>query len=284
MADFPKAFVTGFPVKHSRSPQIHRYWLKFYGLAGSYDPVEIAPDDFTRFIASLTENGFCGGNVTLPHKEQAFQCADRRDGVADRIGAVNTLWFEKDVLCGSNTDAYGFARNLDDFAPGWEGETALVIGGGGASRAVIYALKERGFQRIIIANRTRARADLLAEHFGANVEVVDWHLMNTYVADSDLIVNTTSLGLENHTGIEDAVMPINLTSAKADVVINDIVYTPLNTPFLKEARKAGLKTVDGIGMLLHQAVPGFERWFGVRPDVTKELRALVLADMGEAEI
>lgn len=287
MAESPKAFVTGYPIHHSRSPQIHRYWLDLYKIAGSYEPVETTPQDFPLFIHSLKERGFSGGNVTLPHKGQAYALAEKCDEVASHIGAVNTLWFEDGILHGSNTDAYGFACNLDDFAPDWEKETALVIGAGGASRAVLFALKERGYQQIILVNRTRARADDVAHHFGKGIVVADWQSVNDHIGRAELIINTTSLGMESHSQGQNDNNPepvINFAAANPDVVVTDIVYIPLMTPFLKQAQKAGLKTVDGIGMLLHQAVPGFERWFGIKPQVTGALRSQILTSMGGEEI
>ncbi|MHC5306087.1 shikimate dehydrogenase [Bartonella sp. LJL80] len=278
----PRAFVTGYPVRHSRSPQIHRSWLQQYAISGQYDPIEVAPENFAGFIGSLAKDGFCGGNVTLPHKEEAFRLADQKDSVATMIGAANTLWFENGRLCASNTDAYGFAANLDDFAPGWAGGIALVLGAGGASRAVIYALKQRGFERICLLNRTRARADDLAMHFGQPVEAHDWQDVNKLVHAADLIVNTTSLGMENHMAEKSDTLFLNFDKAKSTALVTDIVYTPLITPVLQQARDSGLKIVDGIGMLLHQAVPGFERWFGVRPHVDEALRLKILRDMGEA--
>lgn len=276
----PRAFVTGYPIHHSRSPQIHRIWLKRYGLAGQYDPIEVTPADFPDFISSIRAKGFCGGNVTLPHKQEAYRLAEKKDSVATVIGAANTLWFENDRLCASNTDGYGFAANLDDFAPGWEGGVALVIGAGGASRAIIYTLKQRGFDRIYLVNRTKTRSDELAQYFGEPVLSYSWDKMNSLVSEVDFIVNTTSLGMESQLEDKKNEAFIDLNSAKPSVLVTDIVYTPLQTPILVEAKKLGLKTVDGIGMLLHQAVPGFERWFGVRPQVDEDLRSKILHDMG----
>ncbi len=275
MADRPKAFVTGFPIRHSRSPLIHGHWLKKYGLQGSYEAIEVSPGDFPRFVQGLKQTGYSGGNVTIPHKEMAFALCGRRDAAADEIGAVNTLWFEAGELWGGNTDAHGFAANLDAFSPGWEErKSALVLGAGGASRAVIYALKRRGFGRIHVVNRTVARAQELADRFGNCVTSHGWRGLPDLLQDVGLIVNTTSLGME---GKDE--LTIDLSTARQDALVTDIVYVPLETPLLKAAREHGLKTIDGLGMLLHQAAPGFERWFGVRPEVTPELRTLVLADM-----
>ncbi len=276
-----KAFVTGFPIKHSRSPLIHGFWLRELGLEGSYEAIEVSVEDFSAFIGSLRQNGFVGGNVTIPHKEAAFKSVDQLDDAAKAIGAVNTMWFEEDTLWGGNTDAYGFAANLDAKAPGWDkAQTALVLGAGGASRAVIHALISRGFSQVIVANRTLGRAQELAAHFGRAVSACGWDEAQAHVARSALIVNTTSLGMSGHG--DQTGFPLDLGEAPKGAVATDIVYVPLKTPFLTQAEQAGLRTVDGLGMLLHQAVPGFERWFGVRPDVTEALRNHILDDMAKA--
>lgn len=277
-----KAFVTGYPIRHSRSPLIHSFWLTELGLEGSYEALEVKPEDFAAFVASLEKNGFAGGNVTIPHKEAAFALAESRDAAATAIGAVNTLWLESGRLCGGNTDAYGFAANLDAGAPGWDNaDTALVLGAGGAGRAIVHALRSRGFSRIAIVNRTLARAEELAAHFGSGVSAHGWDAAQALAADAGLIVNTTSLGMSGH-GEEPQEFPLDLTRAPKTAVATDIVYVPLTTPFLKQAGQAGLVTVDGLGMLLHQAVPGFERWFGKRPQVTSALREHILSDMAKA--
>ena len=277
-----KAFVTGFPIKHSRSPLIHRFWLKEHGLDGSYEAIEVAPENFAEFAASLAQNGYAGGNVTIPHKEAAFESVESHDEAALAIGAVNTLWFEKGRLCGGNTDAYGFAANLDALAPGWDNaDTALVLGAGGAGRAIVHALQTRGFSHIAIANRTLSRAQDLASHFGDGVFAHGWDAAQHFVKEAGLIVNTTALGMSGH-GEETHVFPLDLNEAQKSAVATDIVYVPLKTPFLAKAESAGLKTVDGLGMLLHQAVPGFERWFGKKPQVTDALRAHILDDMKKA--
>ncbi|WP_409361312.1 shikimate dehydrogenase [Bartonella heixiaziensis] len=277
----PHAFVVGTPIHHSKSPKIHKFWLKQYGLQGEYLAQDIAPEGFKDFIASVQERGFCGGNVTLPYKQEAFCLADHKDEVATMIGAANTLWYEGDKLCATNSDAYGFCANLDDSVSGWAGETALVFGAGGAARAVLYALKTRGFERIFLLNRTKQRADNLAEHFGKPVEVHDWDNVSEMVYQADLIVNTTSVGIINSHDKKSDSFFCYFHKAKTTTIVTDIVYTPLITPFLQQAKAHGLRTVDGLGMLLHQAVIGFERWFGIRPQVTKALRAAILEDMGE---
>lgn len=270
-----KAFVTGHPIAHSRSPKIHGHWLAKYGIDGSYQAIDVAPADFAEFVQTLAANGYRGGNVTIPHKEAAFALVSRRDDAAEAIGAVNTLWFEDGTLWGGNTDGHGFAANLDEHAPGWAGNgPAVVLGAGGASRAVIHALIERGVSDIRIVNRTLARARELSHRFGSGVSA---HGVATgeLLVDAGLLINTTALGMHGNEGL--SADPAGLP---AHALVTDLVYVPLETPLLAAARARGLKTVDGLGMLLHQAVPGFERWFGVRPEVTAELRRIILADIG----
>ena len=270
-----KAFVTGHPIKHSRSPKIHGHWLAQHGIVGSYQAIDVAPEDFAQFLATLQANGYRGGNVTIPHKEAAFALVDRRDEAAEEIGAVNTLWFEDGILWGGNTDGHGFAANLDDNAPGWASNgPAVVLGAGGASRAIIHALKQRGVADIRIVNRTLARAQELRDRFGAGVTAHGMAATGELLADAGLLVNTTALGMHGNETLaaDPALLPDH-------AIVNDIVYVPLETPLLAAARARKLKTVDGLGMLLNQAVPGFERWFGVRPQVTAELRALIVADL-----
>ncbi|MER8752630.1 shikimate dehydrogenase [Mesorhizobium sp. M1050] len=270
-----KAFVTGHPIKHSRSPKIHGYWLAKHGIGGSYEAIDVAPESFAAFVKTLQANGYSGGNVTIPHKEAAFALADNRDQAAQEIGAVNTLWFEDGILWGGNTDAHGFAANLDEHAPGWASNgPAVVLGAGGASRAVIHALKQRGVADIRIVNRTLGRAMELRDRFGAGVSAHGMAATGELLADAGLLVNTTALGMHGNEGLsaDPALLPDH-------AIVTDIVYVPLETPLLAASRARNLKTVDGLGMLLHQAVPGFERWFGIRPQVTAELRALIEADL-----
>ncbi|MEM8744063.1 MAG: shikimate dehydrogenase, partial [Pseudomonadota bacterium] len=212
------------------------------------------------------------------HKEQALALADHADDAARAIGAANTLWFEDGKLHASNTDAYGFLKNLDQDAPGWDRNphSALVLGAGGAARAVLFGLLSRGFDDIRLCNRTRERAEDLARHFGAGIKVVDWDDRDAQIGGCALIVNTTSLGMTGSPPLE-----IDLTGADADTVVTDLVYVPLETPLLAQARARGLRVVDGLGMLLHQAEPGFERWFGVRPEVTADLRQIIIDDLTE---
>ncbi|WP_054311922.1 shikimate dehydrogenase [Mesorhizobium sp. 1M-11] len=276
MAEMNKAFVIGHPIAHSRSPKIHGHWLKTYGIAGSYEAIDVAPADLPAFLSALAERGFSGGNVTIPHKEDVFATVKRRDAAAEQIGAINTLWLENGELCGGNTDAHGFAANLDEHAPGWASNgPVLVLGAGGAARAIIHALKERNVGDIRVVNRTKARAEELRDQFGASVSAHGSEAIAELSADAGLLINTTALGMHGNEGL-----PADPAGLPAHAVVTDIVYVPLETPLLAAARLRGLKTVDGLGMLLHQAVPGFERWFGKRPEVTPELRAIIVADLG----
>ncbi|MDX8527207.1 shikimate dehydrogenase [Mesorhizobium sp. MSK_1335] len=268
-----KAFVTGHPIAHSRSPKIHGHWLAKYGIDGTYQAIDVRPEDLAAFLGSLDKSGLRGGNVTIPHKETAFALVDRRDEAAEIIGAVNTLWLEDGVLWGGNSDWIGFAGNLDQYAPGWAANgPAVVLGAGGASRAVIHALKQRGVKDIRIVNRTLPRARELADRFGAGVSAHG--AVGELLADAGLLVNTTSIGMHG-----DATLAADPGGLPDHAIVTDIVYVPLETPLLAAARARGLKTVDGLGMLLHQAVPGFERWFGKKPEVTPELRRMIVADI-----
>jgi shikimate dehydrogenase len=272
-----RACVIGWPVEHSRSPLIHRYWLEQYGIDGAYEKEAVPPDDFAQFVNALAEHGYVGANVTLPHKEAALRLARTADEAAIAIGAANTLWLDADGrLHASNTDAYGFMTNLDAEAPQWnEGVgAAMVLGAGGAARAILYGLIKAADAKIFLANRTRARAESLARRFGPRVEVVDWEARNEALATCGLLVNSTSLGMTGQ-----APLDIDLAALPQDAAVADIVYNPLLTPLLVAAAKRGNPAVDGLGMLLHQAVPGFERWFGVRPEVTPALRAHVVASL-----
>ena len=272
-----RACVIGWPVEHSRSPIIHRYWLAKYGIDGAYDKEAVAPDALAEFLGSLERCGYMGANVTLPHKEAALAAARVADEAAVTIGAANTLWLGLDGdLHAANTDAYGFMRNIDAEAPQWnEGlDAVMVLGAGGAARAVLFGLIEAGVPRILLANRTRARADALAKVFGPSIEVIDWEKRSEALGACGALINTTSLGMTGQ-----APLDIDLAALPADAVVTDIVYNPLETKLLSEARARGLTAVDGLGMLLHQAVPGFERWFGVRPEVTPELKAHVVATL-----
>jgi shikimate dehydrogenase len=270
-----KAFVVGWPIAHSRSPRIHRFWLARHGIEGDYCPEAVQPEAIGEFLKSFPAKGYVGGNVTLPHKEVAFRACAVTTPVAQRLEAANTLWLEAGRINGDNTDVYGFSANLDDLAPEWRsGSTALVIGAGGASRAVLQALIDAGYKTVSLANRTRARAEALAKHFGEPVSAIGLDELPAAFPEADLIVNATSAGLHDADTI-DAPWRV----AKGSAIATDLIYVPLVTPFLSNARERGLKIVDGLGMLLHQAVPGFERWFGVRPAVDAELRDLITADI-----
>jgi shikimate dehydrogenase len=270
-----RAFVIGDPVSHSRSPKIHGHWLSRYGIAGSYEAIHVKQADVGAFLSSMAENSFVGGNVTVPHKEAAFEHAAVRDETCEEIGAVNTVWLEDGRLHGANTDSFGFAQNLDEGALGWDrAGAALVIGAGGASRAVIHALKARGISDIRVANRSLERACELQAVFGPTVSAHGLEALSELAEGAGLVVNTTSLGMKG-----EGQITLDMAQVPKEALVTDIVYVPLETPFLKAARLAGLRTIDGLGMLLHQARPGFEKWFGVLPDVTPELRQLVIADM-----
>ena len=272
------AFVTGYPVKHSRSPLIHGYWLKQFGIEGSYRAHAVSPEDFDQFIATLKngQSGFTGGNVTIPHKETAFALCDRPDELSRELGAVNTLWRQEGLLHATNTDGRGFTANLDERAPGWDKcRAAVILGAGGASRAVIQAVRDRGVGTIHVVNRTVARARELSDRFGAAVQAQPMEALGEVMRDAGLFINTTSLGMDG-----TPVPRIDFTAMASDSVVTDIVYVPLMTPILKQAAEQGLATVDGLGMLLHQAVPGFEKWFGRRPVVDDRLRQIIIDDMG----
>jgi shikimate dehydrogenase len=273
-----RACVIGWPVEHSRSPMIHRYWLSLYGIDGAYEKEAVPPGEARAFMRSLGEHGYVGANVTLPHKLVALEAADVKDEAARAIGAANTLWLDVDgKLNASNTDVYGFMTNLAEQAPRWNDgrRPVVVLGAGGAARAVLYGLIKAGASKVLLANRSRARADDLALAFPPRVEVLDWEARDRALAGCGLLVNTTSLGMRGQ-----APLTIDLGRLPSDAIVADIVYSPLETPLLAEARKRGNIAVDGLGMLLYQAVPGFERWFRVRPEVTPALKAHVASTLG----
>jgi shikimate dehydrogenase len=269
------ACIVGWPVKHSRSPLIHGYWIKHHQLDAQYRREEIAPADFPAFIAALERHGYVGANITLPHKEAAL-AASEPDDRARAVGASNTLWLDNGRLRSTNTDVEGFTANLDATVPGWDegADDAVVLGAGGSARAVAYGLIERGFERIHVVNRTFDRAEEFRRRFGAAVLPAKWSALPHLLARSGLLVNTTSLGMSGQPPLD-----IDLTPLQRDAVVADLVYAPLETPLIGAARAGGLATADGLGMLLHQAVRGFHLWFGVRPEVTPELRAVVEADL-----
>jgi shikimate dehydrogenase len=268
------ACLIGWPAAHSRSPLIHHYWLRTLGIEGGYNIEAVPPEGFAEFVLHLSAHGFVGANVTIPHKERALALS-MPDARARAVGAANTLWYEGGELRSTNTDIEGFINNLDARAQGWDGvEDALVLGAGGSSRAVVFGLIERGIKRVHLANRTLERARTLADQFGADVHPVAWDAIGGLLPRAGLLVNTTSLGMHGQPALE-----IDLSLLPSHAVVADLVYVPLETPLLAAARARGLKTADGLGMLLHQAVRGFELWFGQRPEVTSELRALVEADL-----
>ncbi|MBR0754209.1 shikimate dehydrogenase [Bradyrhizobium jicamae] len=268
------ACLIGWPAAHSRSPIIHRYWLRTLGIEGGYVIEAVPPDEFKDFIFRLSLRGFVGANVTIPHKEQALALS-QPDARARAVGAANTLWFEDGELRSTNTDVEGFINNLDACAPGWDqASDALVLGAGGSARAVVFGLRERGIARIHLVNRTIDRARALAGEFGASVLPATWDAVPALLPRAGLLVNTTSLGMHGQLPLE-----VDVGALPQGAVVTDLVYVPLVTPLLAAAQARGLKTADGLGMLLHQAVRGFQLWFGERPHVTAELRALVEADL-----
>jgi shikimate dehydrogenase len=268
------ACLIGWPAAHSRSPLIHHYWLRTLGIEGGYNIEAVPPEGFAEFVLHLSTHGFVGANVTIPHKERALALS-MPDARARAVGAANTLWYEGNELRSTNTDIEGFVGNLDACAPGWDAtEDALVLGAGGSSRAVVFGLVERGVKRVHLANRTLDRARALADQFGANVHPVAWNAIDGLLPSAGLLVNTTSLGMHGQPALD-----IDIARLPSQAIVADLVYVPLETPLLAAARGRGLKTADGLGMLLHQAVRGFELWFGQRPEVTPALRALVEADL-----
>jgi shikimate dehydrogenase len=270
----PAACLIGWPAAHSRSPLIHHHWLRKLGIEGGYVIEAVPPDELQDFVFRLGLRGFVGANVTIPHKERVLKLS-KPDARASAVGAANTLWFADGELCSTNTDVEGFLNNLDACAPGWdEAEEVLLLGAGGAARAVVFGLLERGIKRVHLANRTRARADALAGQFGDKVLPVAWEAFGDLLPRAKLLVNTTSLGMSGQ-----AALDLDVGKLPLDAVVSDLVYVPLDTPLLSAAKARGLKIADGLGMLLHQAVRGFELWFGQRPQVTAELRALVEADL-----
>ncbi len=270
----PLAGVIGSPIGHSKSPMLHGHWLRRYGIRGHYIPMNVAAGDLEDVIRTLPKMGFVGLNVTIPHKELVLGIADLVTDRAALIGAANTLIFRKDgKIHADNTDGYGFVENLRQGAPDWEPTSgpAAVIGAGGAARAIIASLIDVGVNEIRLTNRTKTRADGLRQEFGTKVTVVDWVQAGNMFEGAATIVNTSSLGM-----VGKPEMRLPLDAISKDAVVNDLVYTPLETKLLAHARAAGCRTVDGLGMLLHQAVPGFERWFGLRPEVDDALRNAIL--------
>lgn len=270
----PLAGVIGYPIAHSKSPKIHGHWLKTLGIQGAYIPMEVEPVNLKDVILTLPKMGFVGANVTLPHKEAIMEIADFVTDRAALIGAVNTLIFRADgKIQGDNTDGYGFLENLKNGAPNWAPQAgpAAVLGAGGAARAVIASLLDAGVPEIMLSNRTRVRADRLKSVFGNRVTVYDWVQAGNMLDHAALVVNTTSLGM-----IGKPELRVPLDGLSPNTVVTDLVYAPLKTKLLETAEELGCVTVDGLGMLLHQAVPGFERWFGTRPEVDRAARTAAL--------
>ena len=273
--DIPLAGVIGDPISHSLSPKLHGHWLRRYGLRGHYVPLHITHANLADAFQMLPRMGFVGVNVTIPHKEYVLSLATNVTDRAALIGAANTISFMSDGrIQADNTDGQGFLSNIRQSLPGWTAASgpALLLGSGGAAKAIVSALISDGAPRVIVANRTRARADALKDQFGARVEPQDWTRISDFVPDCALIVNTTSLGMDGQPPLS-----LNLSRVSPLTVVTDIVYKPLETDLLRAAREAGCETIDGLGMLLHQAVPGFERWFGYTPLVDDDLRQAVLA-------
>lgn len=271
------AGIFGWPVAHSRSPLLHGFWLDLYGIDGAYVPLAVAPEHFDQALRILPRLGFVGANVTVPHKEAALEAVDDADELAQRIGAVNTVVVREDgSLHGSNTDAFGFIENLREFVPGWTASSgpAVVVGAGGAARAIAFALFDGGAPEIRIVNRTAARADALVDELGPAARTWPWIDRAGSLNEAGLLVNTTKLGMQG-----EASLDLPLDALPQEAVVTDAVYVPLETALLAEAAERGNRVVDGLGMLLHQARPGFEVWFGVTPVVTEELRAYVEADL-----
>lgn len=266
------AGIIGWPVSHSRSPRLHGFWLERHGIDGAYIPLPIEPAHFADTVRGLMRAGFAGANVTIPHKQAAFEVCDTVDDSARRAGAVNTLVFKDGRISGSNSDGWGFLANLRAHGVDPTRGPALILGGGGSARAVAAVLLDAGVS-VTIANRTRARAEALARDL-AGLRVVDWVARDNAIADHAMVINTTSLGMEGKEAL-----PLDLDRASPGMVVTDIVYVPLETPLLAAAARRGLRPVEGLGMLLYQAIPGFRAWFGIEPVVDEALRNFVAADL-----
>lgn len=271
-----KACVIGWPIAHSRSPAIHGYWLAHYKIDGSYTKRAVPPDTLERFLRSLADEGYAGCNVTIPFKEDVFRLVAARDAAATAIGAANTIWIEDGALHASNTDTYGYMTYLSREAEDWDRRDApvCILGAGGAARAIVHGFLEAGVGEIRIFNRSPERAEALRRDFGPRLKVLPWEDRSRASTEASVLVNTTSLGLKG-----EGTLAMDFTDFHPDCIVSDIVYVPLETGLIREARRHGLHTVDGLGMLLHQAVPGFEKWFGVRPEVTDDLYDRIAADI-----
>ncbi|WP_439572282.1 shikimate dehydrogenase [Phreatobacter sp.] len=275
-----RACVVGWPISHSRSPMIHGHWIETFGIDGAYGREAVAPEDFAGFITTLADRGYAGCNVTLPHKEQALAMVEDADAAARAVGAVNTVWLEGGRLRGANTDVPGFLASLDASAPGWDSglDHAVVLGAGGAARGIVHGLIERGAGIVTVANRSADRAErLVSDHPVGRISATALADVGPALQTADLLVNTTSLGMKGQPALD-----LPLDSLKSSALVTDIVYVPLETDLLRAARLRGHPTVGGLGMLLHQAVPGFARWFGRTPAVTTALYDLVAADIGRS--
>ncbi len=267
-----KACVIGWPIEQSRSPLIHNYWIKTLGLSGLYTKEAVEPAALETFIRSLEKNGYAGCNVTVPHKEAVFALADTRHASANAVGAANTIWHDRGKIVAANTDTYGYMAYLEARYPNWNRSAAPVsiLGAGGSARAIIFGFLKAGVSEVRVFNRSPGRAIELVRHFGGRVKALDWDDRSSASSDVAVLVNTTTLGMK---GAGDP--GIDLKQLHADCIVSDIVYVPLETALLKQAKAQGLRTLDGLGMLLHQAVPAFEAWFGVKPDVNDELYRLI---------
>jgi shikimate dehydrogenase len=274
MSAFIKAGVIGYPIHHSKSPLIHNHWIKQYGLNGEYTAIEIAPENLTSGVQDLIAQGFVGFNVTVPHKQAIFKLCDHVDDTAQAIGAVNTVIIKDGLLHGTNTDAFGFIENVHQSAFGVDflHRPCVVLGAGGAARAVVHGLMQAGAQKIIVTNRTRENAQNIVAMNPEIISVADWDSRNDILLGAGFLVNTTALGMSGKEALA-----IDLSALSEGAVVSDIVYAPLKTDLLKQAEEKGHQIVTGIGMLLHQARPAFEKWFGVLPDVSVELEKKVLA-------
>ena len=277
MSTAPRAAcIVGYPVKQSRSPKLHGYWIRTYGIAGDYRAEEIAPENFDAFFTNLSAHGYVGCNITMPHKDRAFALS-APDARAMAVGAANTIWLDGGTLRSTNTDVEGFIGGLDARAPGWDRRTrrAVVLGAGGTGRAIVCGFLERGIKEIHVVNRSRDKADALSERFGSAVSSAGWQDLPKLLAGAGLLANSTSLGMDG----KDPMPPLDLSVMRRDAVVGDAIYVPLETKLIAAARAQSFQTMDGLDMLMHQAVRGFELWFGRRPEVTQELRDLLVADL-----
>jgi len=274
-----KICVIGNPISHSRSPLIHNYWIKQHELEAQYQREEISSEELPEFLRTLSSHGYIGANITIPHKQAAYENVEIADENAKRLKAVNTIYFQNGKLCGTNTDGEGFLENLKHQVPSWRAKTgpALILGAGGAARAIIGALLDEGVEKIFLVNRTIEKAQELADQFGPTIIPLRWDQLEEKLPQARLLVNTTSLGMTGKPPLE-----LDISQLAKGAIVADIVYAPLETDLLRVAKQRGHETVDGLGMLLHQAVRGFELWFDIKPEVTPQLRNLIIADLEKA--